>query len=162
MLGQIEGRSSEMAVRTALGATRTRLTQQIIVEALMIGVCAAIAGGALAAAGFGLLAHALRSAPGARARNSTGRCLPLRWSWRSARRCSSCSLQQFRSGAATCTARSAALAGGIVRRGSRLEQGLVVTEVALAMLIASGSALLVRSVMNLYAVNPGVDTGASP
>src|SRR5688572_28037501 len=59
MLGQIEGRSSEMAVRTALGATRTRLTQQVIVEALMIGVGAAIVGGALAAAGFGLLAHAL-------------------------------------------------------------------------------------------------------
>ena len=59
MLGQIEGRSSEMAVRTALGATRTRLTQQVVVEALVIAVCAAIVGGALAAAGFGLLAHAL-------------------------------------------------------------------------------------------------------
>jgi predicted permease len=36
---------------------------------------------------------------------------------------------------------------------------LVVIEVALAMLIASGAALLVRSVANLYAIDPGLDTG---
>jgi hypothetical protein len=41
-------------------------------------------------------------------------------------------------------------------RGGRLECGLVVAEVALAMLIASGAALLARSVANLYALDPGL------
>ncbi|HEU4643240.1 MAG TPA: FtsX-like permease family protein, partial [Gemmatimonadaceae bacterium] len=48
--------------------------------------------------------------------------------------------------------------GGIQGRGGRLERGLVVAEVALAMLIASAAALLVRSVANLYAIDPGIDT----
>jgi putative ABC transport system permease protein len=48
--------------------------------------------------------------------------------------------------------------GGIQGRGGRLERGLVVAEVALAMLIASGAALLVRSVSKLYAIDPGVET----
>jgi hypothetical protein len=39
-----------------------------------------------------------------------------------------------------------------------MERGLVVVEVALAMLIASGAALLVRSVSNLYAIDPGITT----
>jgi predicted permease len=41
-------------------------------------------------------------------------------------------------------------------RGGRLENGLVVAEVGFAMLIAAGAALLVRSVGNVYAVEPGV------
>jgi len=48
--------------------------------------------------------------------------------------------------------------GGIQGRGGRLEQGLVVMQVALAMLIVSGAALLVHSVSKLYAIDPGVDT----
>jgi putative ABC transport system permease protein len=161
MLGQIEGRSSEMAVRTALGATRTRLTQQIIVEALMIGVCAAIVGGALAAAGFGLLAHALPI-------GAWGESAQFDWTLFAVALAVAIGASLLVVLAPTISlwrgdvhgAISRARTGGIVGRGSRLEQGLVVTEVALAMLIASGSALLVRSVMNLYALNPGVDTGS--
>ena len=161
MLGQIEGRSSEMAVRTALGATRTRLTQQIIVEALMIGVCAAIVGGALAAAGFGLLAHALPI-------GAWGESAQFDWTLFAVALVVAIGASLLVVLAPTISlwrgdvhgAISRARTGGIVGRGSRLEQGLVVTEVALAMLIASGSALLVRSVMNLYALNPGVDTGS--
>jgi predicted permease len=48
--------------------------------------------------------------------------------------------------------------GGIEGRGGRLENGLVIAEVALAVLIATGAALLARSVANLYAVDPGVRT----
>ena len=39
---------------------------------------------------------------------------------------------------------NAARMGGIQRRGGRLESGLVVTQVALAVMIASGAALLAR------------------
>ena len=161
MLGQIEGRASEMAVRTALGATRTRLTQQVVVEALLIGVSAAIVGGALAAAGFGLLAHVLPI-------GAWGESAQFDWTLFAVALVVALGSSLLVVLAPTIAlwrgdvhgAISRARTGGIVGRGSRLEQGLVVTEVALAMLIASGSALLVRSVLNLYAVNPGVDTGS--
>jgi len=161
MLGQIEGRSSEMAVRTALGATRTRLTQQLIVEALLLGISAAIVGGGLAAAGFGLLAHALPI-------GAWGESAQFDWTLFAVALVAAIGASLLIVLAPTVVlwrgdvhgAISRARTGGIVGRGSRLEHGMVVTEVALAMLIASGSGLLVRSVMNLYAVNPGVDTGS--
>ena len=159
MLGQVEGRTTELAVRSALGATGRRLTQQLLVEALIIGLGAGVAGGALAAGGFGVLAGAL----------------PL-GAW-----AESASFDWTMFGAALVIALGAVLlvafaptivltrsdlrgilsggrTGGIQGRGGRLERGLVVAEVALAMLIASGAALLVRSVSNLYAIDPGLDT----
>ena len=161
MLGQVEGRSAELAVRAALGATRRRLTQQLVVEALLVGVGAAVIGGALAAAGFRFLASSLPI--GAWRENATfdwtmfvvalavaiGAVLlvvlvPAISLWRGDIR----------------GTMSSARMGGIQGRGGRLEQGLVVAQVALAMLIVSGAALLVRSVSKLYAINPGVETSS--
>jgi predicted permease len=159
MLGQVEGRSTELAVRSALGATQRRLTQQLVIEALLVGMGAAVIGGMLAAAGFRILAGSLPI--GAWSENATfnwtmfmvalavaiGAVLlvvlvPAISLWR---------------GDLRGTMGSARM-GGIHGRGGRLEQGLVVAQVALAMLIASGAALLVRSVAKLYAINPGVET----
>jgi predicted permease len=159
MLGQVEGRSSELAVRSALGANRRRLTQQLVVEALLVGVLAAVAGGALAAGGFRLLAGALPI--GAWAESA-------RFDWTMFVAAlvlalaavllvvlvPSISLWRGDLRARMGSART----GGIQGRGGRLESALVVTEVALAMLIASGAALLVRSVSNLYAIDPGIRT----
>ena len=159
MLGQVEGRSAELAVRSALGANRRRLTQQVVVEALLVGLAAAAVGGALAAAGFRGLAGALPI--GAWAEHvafgwatfaaalvvAVGAVLlvvlaPSVSLWRGDLR----------------GALNRARTGGIQGRGGRLERGLVVAEVALATLVASGATLLVRSVANLYAIDPGVDT----
>ena len=159
MLGQVEGRASELAVRSALGATRTRLTQQVVVEALMVGLTAGVVGAGLAAGGFRLLAHSLPI--GAWRDSATfdwtmfavalliavGAVLlvvfvPAVSLWR---------------GDLRGTMNSARL-GGIQGRGGRLERGLVVAEVALAMLIVSGAALLVRSVTKLYSIDPGIET----
>src|SRR5919201_6995162 len=59
MLGQVEGRESELAVRSALGATSGRITQQLVIEALLLGVGAGAVGAGLAAAGFHVLAGGL-------------------------------------------------------------------------------------------------------
>jgi predicted permease len=159
MLGQVEGRSAELAVRSAMGANRRRLTRQLVIEALLVGGLAGVAGAALAAAGFGVLARALPlGAWGESARFdwtlfaaalvlAVGSVLlvvlvPAVALWRG-------DLRGVLSRART---------GGVQGRGGRLERGLVITEVALAMLIASGAALLVRSVSNLYAVDPGIET----
>jgi predicted permease len=159
MLGQVEGRATELAVRSALGASRGRLTQQLIVEALLVGVAAAVVGAALAAAGFRILAEALPI--GAWSAN-TGFdwtmfavalviavvavllvvLVPTTSLWRGDLRGTI----------------SSARTGGIQGRGGRLERGLVIAEVALAMLIVSGAALLVRSVAKLYAIDPGIET----
>ena len=159
MLGQVEGRSAELALRSALGANRGRLTQQLVIEALLVGVAAGIAGGMVAAVAFQMLAHALPlGAWGESASLDWGTfafamalalaasllvvLVPTSSLWRS-------DLRGVLSSART---------GGIHGRGGRLERGLVVAEVTLAMLIASGAALLVRSVGNLYAIDPGYET----
>ena len=48
--------------------------------------------------------------------------------------------------------------GGVAGRGGRLEGGLVVAQMALAVLLAAGAGLLIRSVANLRAIDPGVES----
>ncbi len=159
MLGQIDSRSTELAVRAALGASRRRLTQQLVVEATLIAIAAGVLGAALATAGFRVLAHALplgawgdATAPdwgmfASAIGMAVGAALlvvlvPTVQLWRG-------DLRGVLGSVRT---------GGLQGRGGRPENVLVVAEVALAVLIASGAALLARSVSNLYAVEPGVRT----
>src|SRR5688572_7238145 len=46
--------------------------------------------------------------------------------------------------------------GGVGSRGGRLESGLVVAQMALAVLLAAGAGLLIRSVANLRGIDPGL------
>ena len=59
MLGQVDARATEMALRAALGANRQRQLQQLIIEALLVGALAGATGAALATAGFELLVPSL-------------------------------------------------------------------------------------------------------
>ncbi len=159
MLGQVEARFVEFAVRSALGANRQRLTQQLSVEALLIAAASGAVGALLATAGFGMLARALPlGAWGEATIPDWGlfasalmiaviaalliAVVPTVSLWRG-------DLRGVLGRART---------GGFEGRGGRLENGLVVAEVALAVVITSGAALLTRSVTNLYAVDPGVRT----
>ena len=163
MLGQVERRSTELAVRAALGATRGRLTQPLVVEALLIGVAAAVLGTALAALGFGALANALPIGAWAHAvsfdwtlfivafvlaivASVIVMIMPLTVA------------REHKGGGELHASLSRARTGGIQGRSGRLERGLVIVQVALAMLVASGATLLVRSVNNLYAIDPGLET----
>lgn len=158
MLGQVEGRTTELAVRAALGAGRRRLVQQLLGEALLVGALAGIAGAALAWYAFGTLVGALPL--GALAEDA-------RPDW---------AVFGVAMGIALLASMVIALVpvaflrrddlqgaigrtrtAGVGGRG-RVESGLVVAEVALAVLLAAGAGLLVRSVANLRAIDPGVDT----
>ncbi|MBC8089984.1 MAG: ABC transporter permease, partial [Phycisphaerae bacterium] len=161
LLGQLESRAPELAVRTALGANRRRLAQPLLVEALLLGLASGIVGAAVAATGFDTLARALPL-------GAFGESATFDWSLfvvamsfaliavllvvlvpsASIFRREHGDLQGVLSQART----------GGVRGGVRMERVLVVAEVALAMLIASGAGLLVRSVTNLYGVRPGFTT----
>jgi predicted permease len=59
VLGQVDGRSTEFAVRSALGAKRQRLAQQLIVEVLLVATGAGALGATLAWVGFTVVADAL-------------------------------------------------------------------------------------------------------
>lgn len=157
MLGQVDARREELAVRLALGASRWRLTQQLVAEALLVGIAAAVLGTGLASAGFRLIARALPLGAWSDAAApewtlffpamalAVGAALVVAL-------VPAVSLWQGELRGAVAGARP----GGHRVRGGRLEKGLVVAQVALAVLIASGAALLARSVLNLYAVDPGL------
>jgi predicted permease len=159
MLGQVGGRSTELSVRAALGADRRRLIQQVTIESLVLGALAGGTGALVAVASFKVLVQSLPL--GALAETAT-----LDWSlfW------SACLVALLASMAiaivpAAALARAslqASMAGsrtsGITTRGGRLESTLVVAQIALAVLLAGGAGLLLRSVTNLRAIDPGLET----
>ena len=59
VLGQVDARSTEFAVRSALGAKRQRLAQQLIVEVLLVAAGAGALGATLAWVGFPVVIDAL-------------------------------------------------------------------------------------------------------
>ena len=159
MLGQVDGRATELAVRSALGAERARLLQQLVAESLVVGAGAGVVGAAVAAGGFRVLVGALPL-------GAWGEGATLDWTvfWAAILTALVASLlialvpviSLWRGDLRDALSRSRT--SGIGGRGGRLEGGLVVAEVALAVLMAAGAALLVRSVANLYAIDSGVDT----
>jgi predicted permease len=157
MLGQMESRETEMAVRSALGAERRQLLRQLGLEALAIGVLAGGVGAVLATVGFQFLLGALPL--GALAESAA-----IDWPFFAAA-----------IGIALAASLVVALApvialargdlqrsltrartGGIVGRSGRFESGLVIAQVGLVLLLAASAGLLIRSVRNLRAIDPGI------
>lgn len=158
MLGQVDSRDTELAVRGALGAGRRRLLQQVVVESLVLGGLAGLVGAVLGVVGFRVLVGALPLGELADAATLD---------WR---------LFAAAMGVALVAATLVALApavsvargdlqgrltrsrtGGIGGRGGRLENGLVVAQVGLVLLLVSGAALLIRSVENRREIPIGVE-----
>jgi predicted permease len=156
MLGQLGARTTELAVRSALGAGRQRLVQMLLVESVAIGAIAGAAGALVASIGFDVLGRALPL--GALAERAT-----LSWTvfW---------AAMGVSIGASLIVALVPALAmwrtdlrgrlaaartDGIGTRG-RLEAALVIGQMALAVLLAGSAGLMIRSVSNLRAIDPGL------
>jgi putative ABC transport system permease protein len=158
MLGQMDSRSTEIAIRAALGANRRRLIQQLLLESIVIGLAAGLAGALFAAMGFTIL---LQSLPlGALAETAH-----LDWTvfWASV-------ATALVAGFAIAAVPGVALwrgnlqstmattrTGGIAARGGKLEGGLVVAQMALAVLLAAAAGLLIRTVANLHGIDPGTN-----
>jgi predicted permease len=159
VLGQVEDRATEFAVRSALGARRQRLAQQLVVEMMLVALAAGTLGAALAWAGFTVLSGALPLGAWAESARPDRRVfvaamliamaaallvllVPTVSLWRG-------DLRGVLSRNRT---------GGIQGRGGRLENVLVIAQVALAVMLAAGATVLARSVANLYGLEPGVRT----
>jgi predicted permease len=160
LLARAESRHKEFAVRTALGASRTRILRQFMTEGTVLSILGATLGLALAFWGLkALLAANPESVP--RAREITLDPVVL----------------GFTVGVALLTglifglapllhmgdqAVSLSIKEGGVRStaGSgrnRVRRGLVVAEIALAVMLVIGAGLLIRTFKNLTSVDAGFD-----
>jgi putative ABC transport system permease protein len=157
MLGQTAAQTTELGVRAALGAGRRRLAQQLVAEAVVLGLVSGLAGAALTVGVFRMLLRALPL--GTLAENAT-----LDWKLFALAVLVAITaavvisllpvFSALRQDVRDVLARGRT--AGVAGRGGRVEGGLVVAEVALALIMAVGAALLIRSVANLRAVETGI------
>ena len=160
MLGQVDARATELAVRSALGANRQRLIQQLVLESIVIGFVAGIVGAVLALVGFEMLVQSLPL-------GELAATAALDWTVFWAAMLAALVAAVFIAivpgaalwrGSSLQSTMATTRTGGVAGRGGRLEGGLVIAQMALAVLLAAGAGLLIRSVVNLRAIDPGVQT----
>jgi putative ABC transport system permease protein len=155
LLVQAAGRARELGVRLALGAGRAALVRLFFMEALMLSVAGAALGIALAAAGLELLqtleAGALPRAHGLRIDGSAVAVALLL----------SVAVAVALGLAVAAMANLDGVAGSGAQRAiggrssSRFRDGLLSAQVALALVLVVGAALLGRSFVSAAAVDPG-------
>jgi predicted permease len=166
MLARSSTRQREFAVRLALGAGRAKIVRQLLTESLLLSLAGTVAGI--------LLAHwSMQSLVAFMSRGGlwpshiaahldlrvlvfalsasilTGILFGLAPAFRGTRLDLTPALKETP---------SAFAAGGSQKQWVSLESGLVVAQVALAILTLSGAGLLVRTLENLKSINPGFDT----
>jgi predicted permease len=162
MLARASVRQREFSLRAALGAGRARIVRQLLTECVLLGVVAAPLGLVVAYVGVFLLNGAIPPDD-----------IPYTVHW------------EINARVVAYTAAISALTGivfglapavqagrlnmldalrdgsrgaGTSGRKTRLRSGLVIAEVALALVLLVGASLFVRSFLNLQGASPGFDT----
>src|SRR5580704_15258611 len=158
LLSRATGRRRELAMRLALGATRGRIVQQMLTESVLLAMIAGIAGLLLSVWGTKFLATLIPAgiAPltgtGVDARVllftlvvtlATGILFGIIPASR---------VSQFH---LTPSLKQGGGQSGVGSGGQRLRDALVICEVALAIVLLAGGALMIRSLQNLYHLDPG-------
>ena len=159
MLARATGRQREMSVRLAIGASRSRLVRQTLVESalsppsaarrVLVELAGRPAARRAAARRFGARLHHARCA-GALHRCSSRPSLPLLFGLAPALRGSAVDVNR------ALKEESSAAGGGV--QHARLRKALVVAQVALSTLLVAGAGLFARSLTNLKTLGPGFDT----
>lgn len=159
LLARATARRREMAVRRAMGAGRWRLVRQLLTESTLLSLAAGAVGVLFSAWGLGALAslwpRSLVRAGGVHLDATvllftfglalvTGIAFGLVPAWRTTAPEVEGTLRE----------ESAGTTGA---RRQRLQGGLVAGEVTLALVLLVGAGLLVKSLVQLDAVNPGYD-----
>ncbi len=158
LLSRATGRRRELAMRLALGATRGRIVQQMLTESVLLAICAGLVGLLFSIGGTRFLATLIPAgiAPmtgtGVDARVllftlavtlSTGVLFGIIPASR---------VSQFH---LTPSLKQGGGQSGVGAGGQRLRDALVIGEVALAIVLLAGGALMIRSLENLYHLDPG-------
>ncbi len=160
MLSRGESRRREVAIRTAMGASRFRVVRQALTESLLFGFVGGAAGLAVAAATVQAIRGTLPASVPRAADIAidvgvlafavvitliTGVLCGVVPAFRVAREDASDTLKEG--------GRSA----GSARGRGRVRRALVVTEIALAVVTLSGAGLMVRSLWNMQAIDLGFE-----
>jgi macrolide transport system ATP-binding/permease protein len=151
-LARLASRQRELAARTAMGATRGRVVRQLLTEAMLLVVGAAVLGGGLVQWGFvAARAHGLEVQPngwillfGLGLLVATGLIVALVPALKSTRIDLATALK----------GQSSTLAG---RGRSRLHQALVVVQLAVCGCLLTGTGYFVRTLQNLHDVDLGFE-----
>jgi putative ABC transport system permease protein len=161
LLARSATRRREIAVRLALGASRSRVVRQLLTESTILALCSATLGVALAWwAQRWLVTLATTGFPGAQHAAMDARVLlfTLGVALVTGILCGLAPAWQGSAGA---------LSGALVDGGARTSSGpgagktrdaLVIAEIAVALLLLVGAALMLRSFHALSRVNTGIDT----
>ena len=154
-------RAKEISIRSALGASRTRLVQRLLTESLLLAIAGGVVGALCAVWGVSLL---LKFAPDTLPRVDqirvdgfvllwtaivsilTGVIFGLVPAWQNSRSNLNDVLRDGGRGSTESSAR---------RRGRAV---LVVTELALAVMLVTGAGLLIKSLWRLQHVDPGINS----
>jgi len=154
-------REHELLVRTALGAGTARLRRLLMVENAVLAGMGAVLGLVLAFAGVDMLsAFAARFSP--RATEIQVDAVVLGFAVLLALLVAvllsfAPNIGSERALGARLSAAGTKSSGGVRRK--RLQQALVVTQVAVSLVLLTGAGLLVRSMQRLAAVDPGLEPG---
>jgi putative ABC transport system permease protein len=154
-------RRKEIAVRAALGASRARITMQLLAESVLLALAGGALGAVLAAGAITLVA---RMGPA-----NMPRLAQIHADWRLLLIAVMISVLtgivfgmapalQISSGNLNAALVESARGGTVGRSGRRLRSGLVVLEIAFALVVLIGATLLARSFTRLRSVNPGFDS----
>jgi predicted permease len=168
LLARAAGRQREIAIRAAVGASRWRIARQLLTESLLLGAAGGIGGLVLGAVGVRML---LALSPGDLPRINDPEHVHgsvALMDWRILVFLFAISLLTgliFGLFPALRMSRSdvnAALKdssgrGGTSQTHNRLRSFLVVSEIALAVVLLAGAALMIRTFAGLRSANPGID-----
>jgi putative ABC transport system permease protein len=161
LLCQAVRRQREIAIRSALGASRMRLVKQFLVESLVLSICGGALGVLLAVWGMPLLvstvpvhsAFSTRVAMGGLGLNWTVLGFAVALSLVTA--VVSGMLPAWRASRAD---RSARYLGSRSGQGKQVRGILIAAEVALSLVLLAGAGLLMKSFLRLLSVDPGFNT----
>jgi putative ABC transport system permease protein len=152
-------RRKEIAVRRALGADRARLVRQLLTESVVVALIAGAAGVLLSRWGLAAVLAVWPRVPRAGAVGIDGSVLTFALVVSIVTGLAFGLLPALRA-AAPGVEEVLRDEGGTTgsRRRHRTQRGLVVAEIALALVLLVGSGLLIRSFVRLTSVDPGYDT----
>lgn len=166
LLARAVGRRREIAIRAAIGAGRGRIVRQLLTESVLLSLVGAIAGSILGIVGIrALLSVNTANLPRV---GVEGALVGLDWRVLAFTILAAAvtgilfglipALQSSRPDLST-TLKESGGRGGTGFRHNKARTILVVGEVALAVVLLVGSALLIRTSLALGAVRPGFDAG---